>query len=67
MPTRSAWVKMGGGASVVGLLLVILWAILKFAVQAKIGNLDLLVGVGAVLVVGGLAGGVVVSRSDPNI
>jgi hypothetical protein len=66
MPTRSTWVKMGGGASLVGALLIALWFILKFAVEAKVSGVDLLVVFGAVLFLGGLGSGLVVSRSGPE-
>ena len=66
MATRSAFLKLGAGASVVGVIMIVLWAILKFAVQAQIGNLGLLLGLGIVLVLGGLAGGVTVFRTDPK-
>lgn len=63
MATKSAFVKLGAGASVVGALLVILYIVLKVA-EADIANLGLLLGVGLVLFVGGLVGGVWVHRSD---
>jgi len=66
MATRSAFVKLGAGASVVGAIMIILWAILQFAVKAQIGGLSLLLVLGIVLVIGGIIGGVTVSRTDPN-
>jgi hypothetical protein len=66
MATRSAFVKLGAGASVVGAIMIILWAILQFAVKAQIGGLSLLLVIGIVLVIGGIIGGVTVSRTDPN-
>lgn len=65
MVTRSAYVKMGWGASVVGVVMIVLYAILKVA-EAQIGNLELLLGVGIVLLIAGIVGGVTVTRTDPT-
>ncbi|MBI4538873.1 MAG: hypothetical protein HY704_05095 [Gemmatimonadetes bacterium] len=65
MATRSAFVKLGVGASIVGGLMIVLYIILKVA-EVNIGNLGLLLGIGIVLVVGGIVGGVWVTRRDPN-
>jgi hypothetical protein len=66
MATRSAFVKLGAGASVVGVLMIVLWAILQFAVKAEISGLPLLLVLGIALLIGGIVGGVTVSRTDPN-
>ncbi len=64
MVTRSAYVKLGWGAGVVGAVMIVLYIILKMS-QAQIGNLELLLGVGIVLVIGAILGGVTVSRQAP--
>lgn len=65
MGTRSAYVKLGWGASAVGAVMILLYIVLRIG-EAQMGNLELLLGVGVVLVVGGILGGMTVSRTGPN-
>lgn len=58
----AAFVKLNWVASIVGAVMIVGYIILKVA-EAEIGNLGLLLGVGIVLVVGGIVGGVWVTRS----
>ena len=60
--SSTSYVKLGKGASVVGAVLVVLWAILQFGVKsAHIDGLGLLLVLGLGLFIGGLVGGMTVS------
>jgi hypothetical protein len=60
--SSTSFVKLGRGASVVGAILVVLWAILQFGVKsAHVDGLGILLVLGLALFIGGFVGGMTVT------
>ena len=60
--SSTSYLKLGRGASVVGAILVVLWAILQFGVKsAHIDGLGILLVLGLALFIGGFLGGMTVT------